>query len=690
MVTWGVADASSGGTDLASVGDEETVSSTALVEQLANCRERCEDAIPRPTAECYSGEAARLHVPCDDVTVTALDCDAQYTLASASELPSGSFLLSGTTETTPVAAADDPLASDAVRLYVRFDGPASLRPTDDGTGLSLWESKSVTVGFGETTTGLPRVQVPDTVDGLATGVSCLSAAHHTTSPSRSHPDQRDHPPLLTTGDTASVPGAIEDNRPATGIELRLPESVESVFVAAPLAYYLGAEVCVEERDRPVLIASGTDVRHEFSPLPALQDDVASLLRQVFYLDCLVRRMSPESAPEVLAACSLDPESVRALSPAGRLERYLSTPTERVRDAAPEWHLSTHVRPSLGRARCLPFLLDKLSLVYLSEGAELDRRDLLDRTLSDAYPTRGSTQQSSVLDPRGERGRVQGWLAPGTPIDAFKTTTTAYENRYRFRHRDNDRMQVTVVLNDSQMSDEQGTVTDIYRAADLPMDVTVSESLTTAELAAVFEAENDFVHFVGHCDDAGLRCPDGNLSASEVSRSRTRTFFLNACGSYEEGLNLVDCGAVAGAVTFNDVLDRHAALVGTAFARLLSNGFSIQRALQLARRRIVMGHDYAVVGDGTYALLPSPTDPVVVWVRESASGYDLVCEVVTTHAGDGYTLPFDGEVALNGRRTETTVTEETFVETLDSVSVPVIFDGGFHWSRDLATRLRTSA
>ncbi|MDS0276370.1 hypothetical protein NDI85_00945 [Halomicroarcula sp. S1AR25-4] len=690
MVTWGVTDASTGGTELASVSDEEPVCSTALLEQLTNRRQKSGEAIPRPTDECYSGEAAQLLVPCDDVTVTALDCNAQYTLATASELPAGSFLLSGTTETTPDAASGDPLASNALRLYVRFDGPASLRPTCDGTVLSLWESKSVTVGSRETTIGLPRVQVPETAAGLATGISYLSAAHHTTSPSRSHPNQRDHPPLLTTGETVSIPDSIAEQRPTTGIELRLPSTVESLFVAAPLAYYLGAEVCVDDRERPILTATGTDVRHEFSPLPTFQKEVASLLQQVFYLDCLVRRMSPESAPELLEACSLDRQSVRTLSPAGRLERYLSTPTETVRAAAPEWHLSTHARPSHDRARCLPFLLDKLSLVYLSEGSELDRNDLLDRTLADAYPTRGSARQSSVLDPRGGNSRVQAWLAPGTPIDAFKTTTTAYENRYRFRDRDNDRMQVSVVLNDTQMSDEQGTVTEIYRAADLPMDVTVSESLTTVELADVFEAENDFVHFIGHCDDDGLRCPDGNLSAAELSHARTPTFFLNACGSYEEGLDLVERGAVAGAVTFNDVLDRHAAMVGTAFARLLSNGFSIQRALQLARRRIMMGHDYAVVGDGTYALLPSPTDPVVVWVQETADGYDLVCEVVTPRAGDGYALPFDGEVALNGRRTEKTVTEETLVDTLESVSVPVIFDGGFHWSRTLATRLRASA
>ncbi|WP_174242478.1 CHAT domain-containing protein [Haloarcula limicola] len=651
-------------------------------------RESATWPIPRPTDESFSAETGRLHLPGTDVTVTGLECNAQYHLSRAAELPEGAFLVTGTVERA-TGERDDPFATDGVRVHVRFDGPASLRPTREGTVLSLWESTPITLGFSEATTGLERVQVPETVAGLAEGFSCLSAAHHAMAPSRSHPAQRDHPPLLTTGETASIPDEIARQRPETGIELRLPETVESVFVAAPLAFYLGASVTVGDRDRPVLTAAGTDVDREFSPLPGFQTEAAAMLRRVFYLDCLVRRVDPERNADLVEACSLDPEAVRALSPAGRLERYLSFPSAAIQDGLPEWHLSTHVDPSLGRARCLPFLLDKLSLVYLPDGAELDRRDLLDRTLTDAYPTRGTPATAARVEPSGDSARVRAWLAPGTPVDAFKPTTAAYENRYRYRDRGGDRLRVSVVLNDSTMSDERGAVTDIYRAADLPMDVTVTERLTRAELADVFESRNDFVHFIGHCESDGLRCPDGTLSAETLSDVRTRTFFLNACGSYDEGLALVESGAVAGAVTFTDVLDRHAAMVGTAFARLLSNGFSIHRALSLARRRIVMGKDYAVVGDGTHALVPSPTNPAVVWLTETDAGYDVVCEVVTPRAGERYRLPFGSVTALNGRRTALSVDAATLVETLESVSVPVVYDGDFHWSGDLATRLAES-
>src|SRR6056297_3258987 len=680
MVSWGVAEtAAEQGTATDTAGHGRSGVSTVLA-QLDERRECPPDAVPRATTDCVRGRTARLRVPGTDPTVAALDCDAQYTLTSASELPEGAFLLSVTVQTAGGARGSGPLATQQGRVHVRFSGPASLRPSEGGTVLSLWDSQQLAVGVGESTSiGPAHVQVAETPEGLATGISHLSAAHHTLSPSRSHPGQRGHPPLLTTGEETAIPTELANTKPETGIELRAPACVESLFVLAPLAYYLGAEVTVGDRTRAVLTAEDTGVHHEFGPFPEFQDEVGSMVQRLFYLDCLVRRINPESDPALLERCSLDPETVRSLTPAGRLERYLATPTDAVDAAVPEWHLSTHTQPSLERARCLPFLLDKLSLIYLSNGSELERCDLLEKTLSDSY-TRGACEKTAMVEPTGGVGRVHGWLAPGTPIDAFKTTPSAYENRYRYRKKETDRLQLSVVLNDMEMSDERHAVSEIYRAADLPMDVTVSDQLTTGALADVFESENDFVHFIGHCEDDGLCCPDGTLSMSSLSESRTRTFFLNACGSYQQGLDLIENGSVAGAVTFADVLDSHAAMVGTAFARLLSNGFSIQRALQLARRRIMMSKDYAVVGDGTYALLPGPTEPVVVQVSEAEDGYSLTCEVMTPQgAGESYSMPFDDEVALNGSATEHSVGADTLVETLEANSLPVIFEGEFHWS-----------
>ncbi|MFC7077948.1 hypothetical protein [Haloarcula halophila] len=693
MVTWGVTDPADESASTVAGGVSDGDIPAAIRAQLGQCTETTDRPIPRRTDGSFAGETARLVLPGSETTVTSLSFDAQYQLTTASELPDGGFLVT-TTVRTAGGDTTDPLTGRACRVFVRFEGPASLRPTDDGVVLSLWDRKPVTVGYREIARATPgRITVPDSPAGIAAGVSALSVAHHTIAPSRSHPGLRDHPPLLTVGESLSVPDSVQSDRTETGIELRLPADLPSVFVAAPLAYYLGAEMSVADRNKPVLTTADGAVHHEFDPLPAFQQDVAALLRHVFYLDCLVRRVDPNRANvNLLADIDIDPATVQELSPAGRLDRYLDIPAGRVAESLPDWHLSTYARPSAERVRCLPFLLDKLSLIYLPDGTELDRSDLLERTLSDAYPTRGTrADRSSVLAPNLQAGRIHAWLAPGTPIDAHKTIPAAYENRYRFRDRDNDRLQVAVVLNDREMGDEHSAVAEIYRerADSLPMDVTVHEQLPTDCLGSVFEANNDFVHYIGHCDEDGLRCPDGSFSACELTEVRTPTFFLNACGSYDEGLDFVRRGAVAGAVTFTDVLDKHAATVGTAFARLLVHGFSIDRALQLARRRIVMGKDYAVVGDGTYAILPSPGEPAVLWLADGDDGYNLTYDVVSPRrAGERYQLPFDGGTeAINGRTREYTVTASELVDVLEQRSLPVIYGGEFHWSEELADTLR---
>jgi len=686
MSAWGATSAGDGSADSdASKGSEvaESADFSALCAQLDRPAEASLTDVPRDIDECFRGSTERLTIPCTDVTVTALGLDAQYRVTSPTELPDGDYLLrcrGPTKSSTPGPTS-----------YVKFPGPAAVEPEDDRLVVSFWEPTTVTVGgsLGDRS-GLSRITVEPTPEGLATGLTHLAAAHHTSAPVRSHPSFREHPPLFEVGSETSVPAAVEAETPDTGIEFLLPRALDKLFVAAPLAYYLGATVTVEDRERPLLRARDRDIHHEFDGLPGFQHQCAQLLRRAFFLDCQVRRVAPDQAcRHALKDLPVDPDTLRSLGPAGRLEQCLGISERDLDPLLPDWHLSTYAKPTADRITCLPYLLDRLSLIYLPQATELDQHELLDQTLTAAYPTRGETRSSGVLKPELEAGQLHAWLAPGTPIDAFKPIPKAYRNRAKYRNRKNDQLQVAVVLNDDEMCEEHETVSTIYeeRAADLPIDVTIQSCLDRATLAEVFEAKNDFVHYIGHCDDGGLRCPDGNLDIADIEESNTRTFFLNACGSYEQGLSLVESGSIAGGVTFKKVLDKQAAKVGTAFARLLVHGFSIERALQLARRRIMMGKDYAVVGDGTYALLPSPKQPAVVHIRDSGSAFTVSCEMLTAKSnGDRYDLPFDGREILNGDRLDTTVSAAKLERVLGSMSLPVIYEGDFHWSEEFVETL----
>lgn len=690
MVAWGVSGVEvDGDADSTTEWDGSEVDPAALVRQLHRSVSVGTEQLQRPADECYRGTVTEIALPAVEPTLSRLDAEPYR--GTLSELPEGTFLL---TMQAPAAVADraSPFAdADEIRIHLRFEGPAYVRSLGTTTVLAFDDWTAVTLGFVSVSSeSRPQIQVPETPAGLATAVTYMSSAFHTMKPSRSHPEFRGHPPLVATGEPVQIPEAVRECRPDTGIRLRVPERVADVLVTAPLAYYLGAEVTVESRDSALLTADGTDVSISLGERSSLQCGVAQLLRKVFYLDCQVRHIDPDqNGDRITAALSLDADAVCSLPPAERLERYVDVSDDAVNSILPEWPLSTYVEPRADRVRCLPFLLERLSLVYLPDGSELDQSDLLDKTLADSYLCRGSAERPSMIEPTLREGQLHAWLAPGNPIDACKTTPEAYLNRYRFECRCDSEPTVAVVLNDEEMADEHTEVTEIYRAADLPMDVRVNERLSVAELADAFERQTDFVHFIGHCDDVGLRCPDGNLPLSSLDGTGTQTFFLNACGSYQQGLDLVEQGAVAGAVTFTDVLDKHAALVGTAFARLLCNGFSIQRALELARRRIMMCKDYAVVGDGTYSIIPCPDQPAVVWLSESESGFDLDCTVVSPERpGESYRLPFGDGAVLNGEQTTHTLERDELAAALSGTSLPVIYDGEFHWSDDLAARLQS--
>jgi hypothetical protein len=351
----------------------------------------------------------------------------------------------------------------------------------------------------------------------------------------------------------------------------------------------------------------------------------------------------------------------------------------------------YIEPDADNVPTLPHLVSNLPNVFMPDSTPLAGNERLRRSLDDFY--RGADRPSGVepVKPVLGPGRVHGWLAEGVPVDVFKSLPEAYEHRSGAGDRAGT--SVVAVLNDAEMSSEHEDAADIYRrgTADLDIDVSVRERLSRAELAAVFEADHDFVHYIGHCVDAGLQCHDGALSTDDLRRSGAETFFLNACGSYHEGIDLVGKGSVAGAVTFEKVLDGHAARVGTTFVRLLINGFSIERALGLARRRVIMGTDYAVVGDGTHTLSGARSDvPLVVELtRGGEDVYHVTFDASSPRVtGDVFTMPgpLDEGPHLFGAESTVTLTAAEAERFVGAVDLPVIFDGDIQWSSDVAGRL----
>lgn len=664
------------------------------------------EAINRPIDESVSGRASKLSLPPSLVSVTEVETGARYEHGN---------------DTEPLELSDGQYLANIhgnIKTYLRFSGPATIRKTDDFGSLIIDFPRKipVTLGFrSHHKIPVDTITVPPTTEGVATAISYASSSHKTTGPDRSYPTLRGHPPRFEVGTELNIPEPVRRQKKNSGIEMWVPDDLETLFVTAPLAYYLQADVHVEERDAPLLVVPEANFTYDFNPLPSYQTEVAAMLRRVFFLDCLVRNAGPHSWDlaelSLLDNLDIDPETTYDATPGQQFVEYDLLDFERIDEKLPEWHLSMYVEPTVDNVSALPYLLSNLSAIYLPESTALEQNELLDVSLGDFYrddpqapvsqelaerdSSRATENVSSIerVKPVLQKGQVHGWLAEGVPIDVFKADLSAYENRSKYFDRSSGDISVTLILNDELMGDEHEDVAEIYleRSEDLPIDVTVRQHLSRSELAETLEQPCDFIHYIGHCEDSGLRCTDGHLSVSSIDESNAQTFFLNACGSYQQGMELVKKGSVAGAVTFNKVLNKQAGKVGVSFAQLVINGFSIQRALQLARRRIMMNKDYAVVGDGTHQLtqcdntFPTVGNLTAVCDSEFELSFRLMME---QYPGSNF-QPYIKDVNklyLSGSVPTFRLDRSELTSLLTRAKMPIIYNGELYWSTELESLL----
>lgn len=587
-----------------------------------------------------------------------------------------------------------------IPVYVAVSGACLLSRSDrDGAFcIDLERPALVTVGF-RSRVDRPRhtITIPERLRGALAAVRHLSAAIGTDSPDKSYPTRRAHPPTVETGPTVDIPAPVRRETTFSAITVSLPPALEPLLVTAPLVYYLQADVRIADRGPVRLHAPTLPAPVRLGDAAPLEADVAALLQRVFFLDCLVRNVGRYGVPfrelELLERLDLDAAELYARSGAERLASYLRADYPAVAEQLPDWHLSTVVEPTLANVRALPHLLDRLSLIQLPNPVEIEKQTAVAESVPLSYAARGGVPGDRAVRNESRLGTFQGWLAEGAPIDAFRVTMAAFENRFRYHQSSDGPRSVVVVINDPSMLDERAGVERIYesRSRELAIEVTVEEALSRAELTDVLRSPVDFLHYIGHCDPSGLRCVDGTLSVRDVGRTDVQTFFLNACDSFDQGLALVKRGGVAGSVTLHDVLNPEATAVGVAFARLVMHGFSVSHALRLASRHSLSNKFYTVVGDGTHRLSQGedtfPTD--LVAERCSPDQYRVQFNFPHLSAPGGLAvpvLPEATEYVLRGCPSTAVLDADRFVDFLTNVNVPVVYEGRLYWSTALASRL----
>ena len=561
-------------------------------------------------------------------------------------------------EGTLAAGVHRLIVDGPLETRVAFEGPASVDAGSEGPRLRFPEPRPVAVGFSETPTPRETVTVPPTPAGLAAAVTAAARTHRTAGPGRSHPGRRPRTPQVVLEEGATAAPEPDDDRPT----MTVPADPTAVLVAAPLAYYLGADL-LTTAGPPTL--GGDALDHEFEPLPAFAETVGGLVGDLCGLDTALRSVDGESGP--LPVDVDDADRLRSATPLQRLRAVVDDG-----GYGGTWPLATYVNDDVENGRYLPYLLDRLSTVYPAEASELDPQALLKRSLDEFF--RGETASVEAVDPTLADSRFHAWRGDGTPVDAFTLLGDEPGSA-------GDGFDVEVVCNDEAMRSE-GDVAEVYRRRldGRSVDVHVRERLTTAELAALFERPTDLVHFIGHCEVEGLVCPDGHLATADLDGCEAASFFLNACGSYHEGYDLVRQGATAGAVTLTTVLDEQAVTVGTTFAELLAAGFAFDRAMALARGEVLAGRDYVVVGDGTARLRSPRGDAGVFELERADDGFAVGYEATAPDAaGRRYRDPFDDRERAAGTTARTTLDRERLRELFERYSAPVRFDGRLRWT-----------
>ncbi len=595
------------------------------------------------------------------------------------------------------------LQSTPMKLYVAVEGSLGLTYNETSVTIQFDGCRRIRVGarsFHERPAG--TITVTEDVEDAMAALSHLGSALKTTTCERSFPTLRGHPPLVELGEEFAVPSTLKP--PDTGVELVLPPEREYVYPAATLAYYLGAEVVTGSAPR--LVAD--EFEHSLDGAGGYEATINRVLQQVFFLDCLTRtegyyQVELHERTQVEPLVDLDFGDLYERPLVEQLPEYLSVPFDVLEPHILDWHLTTDVVPTADNLPALPYFANELSLLRTPRNPDeytvRPTPKVFDDFTRNAVPAGEFTRSTGdgwdwsddeLFQVESADTIEHAWVGNGYPIGANKVTLESLRKRLDRTAPDDSALKIHVVCNDPGMADEN-VVSEFYGLRDfVTFDVSIHEETTTAELATLFESTADFIHYIGHVDDAGFRCANGYLDANSLREVNIDAFLLNACRSYEQGTTLVDKGSKGGVVTLAEVINSSATKIGRTLARLLNSGFSLRSALSIAKEEVVGGIEYVTVGDGSVSLCQSDSGaPTMYGVHRYDGGFVLEHY---TYPASHYGLGSMGtstieenstRYLISGLMTKCYLSEKEFDEALSLELLPVKIGGELCWSDELS-------
>lgn len=606
----------------------------------------------------------------------------------------------------------------AIKFFLRVSGPVTVQSLSDSMHISFDETTRVELAAQSYSEG-PTATVTTTTDpeDVMAAVSTFGSSLETTSPERSFPSQRGHPPQLEVGSTLMIPDSIDV--PETGLEIEVPPELPAVYAVASLSYYLGARVV--PGSNPRLLANGTEIvsladsseirgertgvgtsetNAESTPL---EQAVTDVLQHVFVLDCIVRTegqypIDLAERRQLEERVDLPLATLYEAPIAERVTTYMDVPLAVTDDLVPTWQLSTHVSPDPDSVEILSYAANTLSLIAVEQRhqqvesvPEPPGYGALIRSVSRetepvepaVEPTYSRISSSETLE--------QAWFGDGRSVNANDLSIESVQNRFTSEPADGP-IEIGVVCNEAQMVPEVSEEALYGDRKDLPFDVSSYRNLSCSELRDVLQSDLDFLHYVGHVNKSGFVCEDGTLDASTLETVGVDTFLLNGCRSYDQGQAMIERASIGGIVTTGAVNNTKAIPVGRLIAGLLNMGYSLRSALTVVSQRHTVDGRYTVIGDGGVQIAQSENGTPNLLTIDRASdghGYDVritTFPVIGRGMGSCYT-PYapsvDRYFLVGGDLPTLTMSLPDVVSLLSLERVPTVIDGEFRWSTDVA-------
>lgn len=596
-----------------------------------------------------------------------------------------------------------------IKTYFQAGTTLQIMSNDAETSIFLGGTNTVTLGVRSFHTH-PAGEIPVSDDpySLLEAIPFLASSLKTLSPERSFPTFRGHPPqLVRTDDEAELENATTGlEKPDTGIYLEVPPNFQHLYPIAPLAFYLGADVLPSRT--PQLRTPSK--RTPFSAIDEPYDSaVSQLLQQIFFLDCVTRTEGYFQVPlhereefeRALAEHDAGPD---ALDFAGlydapiaeRIDRYLEVPFEAFEHLLPEWRLTADVQPDAAYLESLPFLVADLATIRCPDPTPVENVRETPQPLQDFFRD-GSLEHPNmefVDTPRAD-SLEQTFVGDSNPLDASKATLESFESRFDRSLKQPEDMEVVVIVNNEEMSAEGDIVSDAYRRfEETGASVRFVEDITSERLQSIFQTDLDFVHYIGHVDGRGLECADAYFDATGHGEYGVDAFILNSCQSYTQGEALVQGGCIGGVVTASPVLNEPAIDIGGTFARLLSDGFSLRAATNIATEERLIGNQYLVIGDGEVRIADGEdaTPNVCVLEQREDDLFDVTIETYPNNTFDmgclftPYLPGVDKRYLTSGKINDIVVNKSDLLKYLRQSDFPVRKNGSLKWSVELAEEL----